>query len=354
MTTSDQETLGPATSPTRIKRLRERLLAWYDESHRDLPWRRSRDPYAIWISETMLQQTRVETVIPYYERFLERFPDVESLASADRDQVYELWTGLGYYSRARNLHRSAQMLVDDFAARVPSDTESLRKLPGVGRYTAGALASIAFDRPEAVVDGNVVRVLTRLFDIRAEVNRTDVRERLWQEAGALARCSRPGDLNQALMEFGATICTPRSPRCSDACPVKRLCHGQRAGTVESLPNKRKKKKPRSVEAVAVWLPRRNALLMVQRPETGLLANLWIRIAAGYVQNQARSVVAVLLYQDEQRLGSQLRVLVMVLDQPAEYRDSSLRVHLHQGVKRRHLGLVRAIVILIGLAIDPFR
>lgn len=269
-----RQALGPATSPARIRRLRERLLAWYDENRRDLPWRSSHDPYEIWISETMLQQTRVESVIPYYTRFLERFPDVKSLATADREEVYELWTGLGYYSRARNLHRSAQLLVDEFDASLPSDPETLRKLPGVGRYTAGALASIAFDRPAAVVDGNVMRVLTRLLDIRADVGRKDVRERLWEEAGALARGARPGDLNQALMEFGATLCTPRSPGCDDVCPLKRLCRGRRTGEVESLPNKPKRKKPRAVAAVAAWLPRRDTVLVVQRPETGLLANLW--------------------------------------------------------------------------------
>ncbi len=269
-----REVLEPRTSPARIVRLRERLLGWYDESRRDLPWRRSRDPYAIWISETMLQQTRVETVIPYYTRFLERFPDVESLALAEREDVYELWTGLGYYSRARNLHSAARLVVERHGAQMPSSAETLRGLPGIGRYTAGALASIAFDRPEAAVDGNVVRVLTRLLDMRADVSRKDVRERLWEEAGALARGPRPGDLNQALMEFGATVCTPRSPRCKDACPMKRLCRGLRAGQVETLPNKPKKKKPRAVEAVAAWLPRRNRVLAVQRPETGLLANLW--------------------------------------------------------------------------------
>ena len=174
MTQELREDLEPRTSSARIKRLRERLLGWYDESRRDLPWRRSRDPYAIWISETMLQQTRVETVIPYYTRFLERFPDVESLAVADREEVYELWTGLGYYSRARNLHSAAQLVVDEHDATIPCETETLRKLPGIGRYTAGALASIAFDRPEAVVDGNVVRVLTRLLDIRADVSRKEI------------------------------------------------------------------------------------------------------------------------------------------------------------------------------------
>jgi len=268
------DVLGAATKTARIRRLRKKLLDWYDVHQRDLPWRKSRDPYAIWISETMLQQTRVETVIPYYNRFLSRFPDIESLAAADRDQVFALWSGLGYYSRADNLHRAARMMVDEFEKRVPDEAEELRKLPGVGRYTAGAVASIAFDRPEAVLDGNVIRVLTRVLDLGADVSRKVVIERLWQEAAAFARGPRPGDMNQALMEFGATVCTPRAPACETRCPLARMCHGRRAGRVDLLPNKPAKRKPRVVDAVTVWLPRGNTILALQRPETGLLANLW--------------------------------------------------------------------------------
>jgi len=254
--------------------LREKLIAWYDAHHRDLPWRRSRDPYAIWISETMLQQTRVETVIPYYQRFLARFPTVDALATAERDDVYEYWAGLGYYSRARNLHSAAQQMVADFDGRVPRSAEDLRRLPGIGRYTAGAVSSIAYGEPEPVVDGNVIRVLTRLFDIRDDVSEKRTLERLWREAGALAHGERPGDLNQALMEFGATVCTPRSPRCKRACPLTRVCRARAAGTIDELPNKPARKKPKPVEAVAVWIPRASRVLAVQRPETGLLANLW--------------------------------------------------------------------------------
>ena len=192
---------------------RRALLAWYDANRRDLPWRRTSDPYAIWVSEAMLQQTRVETVIPYYERFLARFPDIESLATADLDDVLGEWAGLGYYSRARNLRRAAQVVVEDHNGRLPDDIEGLRSLPGVGRYTAGAVASIAFDREEPIVDGNVARVIARLLDIGENIKNPDVERRLWKVAGELARGKRPGDLNQSIMELGATICTPRSPRC---------------------------------------------------------------------------------------------------------------------------------------------
>lgn len=296
--------LGTPTPRARVRRLRGKLLQWYDAHRRDLPWRRSRDPYAIWISETMLQQTRVETVIPYYERFLARFPDVESLASADRDDVFELWSGLGYYSRARNLQRAAQMMCDEFGNRLPDTAADLRRLPGVGRYTAGAVASIAFDRPEPVVDGNVARVLTRLLDLRADITRKDVAERLWQEAEALARGPRPGDLNQALMEFGATQCTPRSPRCHEGCPLARSCRGLASGDVESLPTKPKKRPPRSVQAIAVWLPRNRRVLAVQRPETGLLANLW-ELPGGELARgvEAKDRVASLI---EERVGLSIR------------------------------------------------
>ena len=252
---------------------RRELLDWYRAHRRDLPWRRSRDPYAIWISEAMLQQTRVETVIPYWERFLERFPDVESLARADPDDVLSLWSGLGYYSRARNLQRAARQVVADHGGELPRDADSLRDLPGVGRYTAGALASIAFDAPEPVVDGNVARVLTRLLALEGDVASRAVQERLWREAEALVRGEAPGDLNQALMELGATVCTPRSPRC-EPCPWRRRCRARASGEPEAFPQRAPKSAPRPIQAVAGWLERRGRVLVVRRPERGLLAGTW--------------------------------------------------------------------------------
>ena len=266
------ESTGSGTRQ-RLSRVRRRLLAWYDANQRDLPWRRTRDPYALWVSETMLQQTRVETVIPYYERFLARFPDVESLASADAEEVYTLWTGLGYYSRAHNLQAAARAVVEEHGGRLPRETAALRRLKGVGRYTAGALASIAFDRPEPAVDGNVLRVLTRLEGVRDDIGRVPVRERLWQIAGELARGPRPGHLNQALMELGATLCRPRAPVCA-SCPVEAACDAARVGDAEALPIKSKKKPPRPVGAVAAWLERRGRALVVQQPQGGLLGGLW--------------------------------------------------------------------------------
>jgi A/G-specific adenine glycosylase len=254
-------------------KLRDALLDWYRANRRDLPWRRLRDPYAVWISEAMLQQTRVETVIPYWERFLARFPDVGALAAAETDEVLRHWAGLGYYSRARNLHRAARIVASRHGARLPDTAEALRELPGVGRYTAGAVASIAFDRPEPVVDGNVARVLVRLHAIREDPKRPAVAARLWELAGGLVRGPRPGDLNQALMELGALVCSPRAPRCG-ICPLRRRCAAHRAGEAEALPVRTRRAKPRAVEAVAALVVRRGRVLAVRRPAPGLLGGLW--------------------------------------------------------------------------------
>jgi A/G-specific adenine glycosylase len=255
------------------KPVRATLLRWYRANRRDLPWRRTRDPYAIWISETMLQQTRVETVIPYYERFLARFPDVGALATADLDAVLGEWAGLGYYARARNLRSAAQHVVERFAGRVPDHVEALRSLPGVGRYTAGAVASIAFDRPEPVVDGNVARVLTRLLGIRGDVKTAPLSDRLWSAAGALSQGRAPGDLNQALMELGATLCTPRAPGCP-RCPLTRHCAARSSGNPESFPETRRRPAARSVEGIAALVTRGSKILAVRRPARGLLGGLW--------------------------------------------------------------------------------
>jgi len=264
---------GEAERSRRRGAVRRALLAWYRRERRDLPWRRTRDPWAIWVSETMLQQTRVETVIPYYERFLERFPTVQALADADADELMRSWAGLGYYSRARNLKAAASRVVREHGGLVPGDVEALRALPGVGRYTAGALASIAFDRPAPVVDGNVARVLARLLELDLDVGSPAGQRRLWDEAESLARGPSPGDLNQALMELGALVCTPRAPRCP-SCPLRAHCRGLASGRAEALPVKAPKVAPKRVEAVAALLARGPRVLAVRRPPRGLLGGLW--------------------------------------------------------------------------------
>jgi A/G-specific adenine glycosylase len=221
----------------------------------------------------MLQQTRVETVIPYWERFLARFPTLRDLAAAEADEVLGAWAGLGYYSRARNLQRAAQQVVERFGGALPEAPEDLASLPGIGRYTAGAVASIAFDRPAPLVDGNVARVLARLRGIREDVAGSRGRARLWEEAETLVAGPAPGDLNQALMELGATLCLPRAPRCP-ACPVARFCDARAAGDAEALPVKARKPAPRKMRGVAALLLRGGKALAVRRPPRGLLGGLW--------------------------------------------------------------------------------
>ena len=245
------------------------LLRHFDSERRSMPWRETSDPYAIWVSEVMLQQTRVDTVIPYWERWLERFPTVETLAEAELDDVLKEWEGLGYYSRARNLHGAARMVRERFDGDVPSDPDTLRELPGVGPYTAGAIASIAYGVPTPAVDGNVRRVLARLYDLEAPTA-----AELRTLAAALVPDDRPGDFNQALMELGATICTPRSPDC-DACPLAEWCEARRLGVQELRPLPRAKKPiPEETVRTAVIVRGDGALLLARRPEDGLLGGLW--------------------------------------------------------------------------------
>ncbi len=236
------------------------LLAWYRRRRRDLPWRRTRDPYAIWLSEVMLQQTTVETITPRYRRFLERFPTVEALAAARERDVLAEWSGLGYYSRARNLHRSARSLVR--AGSFPRTVEGLRALPGVGAYTAAAVASIAFGVPEPVVDGNVVRVFCRLHGLRLDPKAPSTLARIRVLARPFVSSREAGDRNQALMELGALVCTPRAPSC-DACPFRKRCRARATGAPETYPRAPKRKSATSFHLVAGVTRRRGRLLLIE-------------------------------------------------------------------------------------------
>ena len=256
--------------------LRSALLEWYDRSRRDLPWRRTRDPYAVWVSEIMLQQTRADTVIPYYERFLERFPTPTALAEADEDTVMAHWSGLGYYRRARMLHRGVQEVVAEYGGRVPEDADARRSLPGIGRYTAGAIGSIAFGREEPVVDGNVGRVLSRVFRIQTPLGSRETTKKLWEEAARLVVGIRPGDLNQAVMELGATICLPRNPRCQ-VCPIVDSCVAYAKGEVADLPVKSPRKAPKRLTLSAVVATRGRGAqrrVWLSKSETPLFGGLW--------------------------------------------------------------------------------
>ncbi|HEY7771489.1 MAG TPA: A/G-specific adenine glycosylase [Longimicrobium sp.] len=282
--------------------IRPRLLAWYDAHRRDLPWRsapgEAADPYRVWLSEVMLQQTRVETVRPYFERWLQRFPTVDALAAAPLDDVLKAWEGLGYYSRARNFHRAVGLVHQQHGGRVPGDPEAFRALPGVGRYTAGAVMSIAFGREEPVVDGNVRRVFARVVD---DADPAD--ELLWSMASALVRGPRPGDVNQSVMELGATVCVPRNPRCGD-CPVREFCGAFAAGTQNERPA-RKKAKPLPHEDTAVPVIERDGrVLLVRRPVTARLGGMWAFPAV--IRADGESVSAAAERAGREALGIEIR------------------------------------------------
>ena len=257
-----------SVTPANRSRLREALLDHYDRAARDLPWRKDTDPYRVMVSEFMLQQTRVETVKGYYGPWLERFPTVTALAEADEGEVLKAWEGLGYYRRARNLHGAARVVRERFGGSVPGEYRELLELPGVGAYTAGAVASIAFGRPVPAVDGNVRRVFSRLFD-RADPKPAWLRE----EAAALVDPERPGDWNQALMELGATVCTPKGPRC-EACPVEPWCAARAAGTVSERPAPAMKRVVPAATIVLSVIHREDQVLLERRAEGGLLGGRW--------------------------------------------------------------------------------
>jgi A/G-specific adenine glycosylase len=257
--------------PSEVSR---RLLAWWDEGHTALPWRETRDPYAIWVAEVMLQQTQIATVLPYYRHWMARYPTVATLAQAPLSDVLKSWEGLGYYGRARNLHAAAKTVVDDYDGCLPAEAEELIKLKGIGRYTAGAISSIAFGRSTPVLDGNVIRVLSRLDDLEDDVTRGATQRRLWRRASELVPDRRPGAYNQALMELGQRICQPAAPRCH-LCPLADLCRARVRGSQLERPVRppRRKTPHFDVTAGVIWASN-GRFLISQRPLDGLLGGLW--------------------------------------------------------------------------------
>ena len=251
----------------------EALIAWYDENARVLPWRGFHDAYRTWISEIMLQQTRVDTVIPYYHRFLGRCPTLEVLAKGPEEDVLKAWEGLGYYSRARNLLRGARQVMAEYGGRIPEETEQLIRITGIGPYTAGAIASIAYDRRVPAVDGNVIRVLSRVFGIREDAAKPDIRRRLEELAGELVPASRPGDYNQSVMDLGATICVPGTPDC-EACPLQKHCDAYAQGDAAELPVLPQAKPPRVIQYHVLLLRSGERFLLRQRTEK-MLQGLWV-------------------------------------------------------------------------------
>jgi A/G-specific adenine glycosylase len=258
----------------KIKAFRKALLDWYDKEKRDLPWRRTNDPYCIWVSEIMLQQTRVDTVIPYYYNFLNKFPDIASLATAHEDVLLKAWEGLGYYSRVKNMQKAAQQIVADYNGVFPEDPKEIAKLKGIGPYTAGAVSSIAFQLPEPAVDGNVMRVMSRLFEIDADIAKPASRKIFEEIVRELIDPDRPGDFNQALMDLGSSICTPLNPR-PEISPIKAFNAAYQHGTMHLYPVKSKAKKPVPMNLQGIILQNKDKeFLLEKRPNTGLLADFW--------------------------------------------------------------------------------
>jgi A/G-specific adenine glycosylase len=249
------------------------LLNWYAQHARILPWRGVVDPYKIWVSEIMLQQTRVETVIPYYQRWMKRYPTVDALASASQQEVLSLWEGLGYYSRARNLHRAAQVVISEYGGQLPAHTRQLQTLPGIGRYTAAAIASIAFGLDEPALDGNIRRVLARVFNVTKPSRSSDGERQLWELVGENLPSGRAGEYNQAMMDLGAQICTPRDPDCPN-CPLADLCQANALGIQEERPVSAPKPALPHNTVTAAVIRSASKVLITRRPQDGLLGGMW--------------------------------------------------------------------------------
>src|SRR6478736_87411 len=266
---------------TKVRSLVAALLDWFATHARDLPWRRTHDPYAIWVSEIMLQQTQVKTVIPYWERWMRELPTIKSLANASADKIHKLWEGLGYYTRVRNMQKAAQQIIAEHSAEFPQTFDAVFALPGIGRYTAGAICSIAFNQPAPILDGNVIRVLTRVYGVTTDPREKQTNAQLWQLAKELVlhashitdHASPCSDLNQSLMELGALICTPRSPNCA-TCPVQNLCIARKENLQDQLPNLGKRKAATERRFHAFVIERDGKFLVRQRPDGIVNAHLW--------------------------------------------------------------------------------
>ncbi|MBA4423676.1 MAG: A/G-specific adenine glycosylase [Syntrophus sp. (in: bacteria)] len=328
--------------PTK-RQFQKELLSWYDEQARSLPWRETRDPYRIWVSEVMLQQTQVKTVEAYYGRFIDRFPSVADLAQAAPDEVMKSWEGLGYYSRARHLHQAAREVVERFDSRIPDTLADLISLPGIGRYTAGAILSIAFGKPEAVLDGNVIRVLSRMFHITGNVRKASTQRILWSLSESLLPKSRIRDYNQALMELGALTCRTGNPACPD-CPVSRMCEANRLSIQRELPVKSPRKPVPHYEVTAGIIWRDHRLLITRRPPKGLLGGLW-EFPGGKLE-PGEDLEGCLKREIREELGIAIAVGVHLTS--ADHAYTHFRITLHAFECRYRGGRIR----LIG--VDDYR
>jgi A/G-specific adenine glycosylase len=306
-----------------LRNFRRRLLAWFDKNARDLPWRTERTPYRVWISEMMLQQTQVQQVLPYYHRFLTRFPTLQSLARAPLEHVLKAWEGMGYYARARNLHKAAQIVVQEQHGVFPEEYDDILKLPGIGPYSAAAIASLAFDRRYAVLDGNVQRVVSRLFAFSMDPRSSSAKRQLQEWLDVAISRKRPGAFNEAMMELGALVCTPKSPLCSK-CPVSVFCRARADGEPENYPPAAKKK-PRPHHHIGVGLIwHRGRLLIARRPEKGLLGGLWE--FPGGKQEPGEKLAATVKREIREELG--IEVTVRDFFMQVEHQYSHFTVSLH--------------------------
>ena len=319
-----------------------KLLRWAARNLRDLPWRAEpRDPYRVWVSEIMLQQTQAVTVIPYFRRFIERFPTIQTLAEAPLDDVLKLWEGLGYYARARNLHRAAQQVVAEHGGQWPDTAEGLRQLPGIGAYTAGAIASIAFGRNAPAVDGNVRRVLCRVYAIRGDTRQPKILRKLWALAEANLPKGKAGQWNEAMMELGATVCAPRSPRCA-VCPLAKVCRARALGIQEKLPTRQAKKQlpHHDVTAAVIRARRGGRVLIAQRPLGGMLGGLWE--FPGGKRQRGESLNECLRREIREELGIEIEVGEPVTQVKHTY--THFRITLHAFECRLVSGRPRAIQV----------
>ncbi|GJL79535.1 MAG: A/G-specific adenine glycosylase [Nitrospinaceae bacterium] len=306
-----------------LKFIQTSLLNWYRTEKRDLPWRNTEDPYHILVSEFMLQQTQVKTVIPYYQRWLKSFPTADALARAREPRVLKHWEGLGYYSRARNLHRSAKLMMKEFRGKVPGTLDEILKLPGVGRYTAGAVLSIAFDQKMPVLDGNVKRVLSRLFCLKENGSSSASETRLWEVAEKMLPSKRSGDFNQALMELGATICLPKKPLCL-LCPLNKSCMAKRNGVQEHFPPAKVKSAAKKIEVSAAVIHRNGKTYIQQRPQKGLMGGLW-EFPGGKME-KGENPEECLIREIAEELGVQIKIKEKIMTIKHSY--TQFRVTLH--------------------------
>ena len=324
--------------PRRDAIIRRRLLAWFDKHARQLPWRGTRNPYRVWLSEIMLQQTRVEAVRAYYTRFLRAYPTVRRLAAAPEDRVLKLWEGLGYYSRARNLHRAAKMIAGDRRGKFPTTAAAWRELPGIGAYTAGAIASIAFDEAAPIVDGNVKRVLARLDCIEGIIGDSATEKQFWRRAAALVPERRAGDFNQSMMELGAMVCLPKQPQCP-ACPVRSECRAYARGRQDELPRRQQKQAIPHHHIVIAAIRKNGKYLIGKRPAEGLLAGLW-EFPGGKVEPGETHAVA-LARELREELGIDASIGEKLADVEHAYSHFSITLHIYEvstfhGTPKQHL------------------